>query len=188
MQWQQKLSSSPPPLPSSHLLTANGSYHHAGSSQSYITHPAAEALSISDGVGTCPVLHLEALPSPHSREAAAGLCHGSAHSGQEALVLPNAHTQLLFHYQRLHRCASGACFYTHIWFIHLLICTGQVPFSFSSSGERIGQPDQHQSPWFALFPPSPTAAGLEAALTWRAGRRLCWLGMTFIETIPWVSF
>lgn len=74
-------------------------------------------------------------------------------------MLPNAHTQLLLHSQRLHTGTSGACFYTHIWLTHLLICTGQVPFSFSSSGKGTGQPDQHQSPWFALVPPHSHGSG-----------------------------
>lgn len=86
------------------------------------------------------------------------------------------------------------------------VSTGQVPSPSGSSGKVTRQPSPRPSPGSAqLFPTcwSPVVCsgptqphshvpaqpmGLEAALTWRAGRRLCWLGMTFIETIPLVSF
>lgn len=42
-------------------------------------------------------------------------------------------------------------------------------------------------PWTSNHVPAQPI-GLEGVLTWRAGRRLCWLGMTFIDTIPLVSF
>lgn len=58
-------------------------------------------------------------------------------------------------------------------------------------------PDPYPAPglsqcWSLVVCSAPTQpqsrVTTQPALTWRAGRRLCWLGMTFIETMPWVSF
>lgn len=174
--------------------------------------------SMTAGSSESLVLHLEVLLWPCIGDVVlmavalkvAGNSHASWCAHAAAVPSPNtAHVPLWLRHPR------RTFLHTH-WVNtstrdqNLLVCsdvsTGQVPSSSSSSGKVTGQPSPCPSAgsaqlspqrWSLMVCSGPTwphnhvpaqPTGLEAALTWRAGRRLCWLGMTFIETIPLVSF